>query len=109
MTKADTPPIDKCLTTEAALAVSEFVVRTTFERLDATEKRATERLKPKEIAAELGISRQHVWRLVKAGSMPMDQDPAIGPCIQRAELERWRRNRTRSIEGLKAAHGRRGK
>lgn len=87
--------------TSRAIAHARAIV----EMWDERERRASERLKPKEIAAALGISRQHVWRLVKAGSMPMDCDPAIGPCIQRADLERWRRNRTTAIEGLKRAQG----
>jgi len=88
---------------ETARIVS--MTKAILETWEDRERKACERLKPKEIAAALGISRQHVWRLVKAGKMPLDLDPAIGPCIQRADLERWRRNRTRSMEGLQTSHG----
>lgn len=90
----------KCITVEQAIAAAEVAVRTWDER----QRREDERLKPKDIAVELGVSMRTVWRLVRRSAMPLDDDPAIGACVRRGDLERWRRNRTTAIEGFRATH-----
>lgn len=86
------------LETEDLAAIAKAIGAAAIDALESERRRATERIYgEKAIVAELGISRQQFWKLVKREMLPVDRDP-LGLSIRRWDVQRWLEGRRVAVE-----------